>query len=137
MQKDYLYKSRVSLLNFDLLFTLIISVLGFVIHPILGLCMLFIFFIHVINAISNRIFVYEDRIEYKIGFFLKTSSKMMPLRNISVINCSCSIFGKILNYGDIFISTYDRAEGINIKNVKNAKMLTENIKTLIMSEKNK
>ena len=81
-------------------------------------------------------YVYGDRIEYKVGFILKTSTKLMPLRNVSVVNYSSDLIGKIFNYGDILIGTYDRRDSISIKGVKNAKILTENIKILMHKENN-
>ena len=134
MENNFLYKTRVSLINIDVFLLFIIDVLTWFIHPILGLAFLFLFVLWIINIIGMRMYVYEDRIEYKVGFILKTSTKVMPLRNISVINYSSDLIGKIFNYGDIVIGTYDSRDSINVKGVKNAKMLTENIKLLMLKE---
>lgn len=134
MEKNYLYKTRVSLVNLDVILLFVISILAFFINVFAGVIIFVLFLFWVISIVSMRIYVYEDRIEYKTGIIIKTYSKTMPLKNVSVINYSSDILGKIFNYGDIVIGTFNVNDSFNIKGVKNAKMLCENLKALLYKE---
>ena len=134
MENDYLYKTRVSLVNLDVILLFVIDVIAWLFYPILGVAFFILLVFWIIIFVGMRMYVYEDRIEYKVGFILKTSNKVMPLRNVSVINYSSDLIGRIFNYGDILIGAYDRRDSISIKGVNNAKILTENIKILMVKE---
>jgi hypothetical protein len=83
------------------------------------------------SILSVRIFLFKDRIEMKNGFVLKTFHKSMPLENAKTVTYSGSLLGKLLNYGDVTIGTYNATDGFTLKGVKNAKQLSENIKALM------
>lgn len=127
----YLYKTGSSIFNFDLFLTLVLSIFGFFIHIALGLIMIVLTVFMASSILSVRIFLYKDRIELKNGLFLKTFCKSMPLENAKTVTYSSGLMGKILNYGDVTIGTYNATDGFTLKGVRNAKLLSENIKTLL------
>lgn len=129
--EECLYKTRSSLFNFDLFLTLIMSVLGFFIHIFLGVILSILSIIMASSILSVRIFLYKDRIEMKNGIVLKTFHKSMPLENAKTVTYTSSLLGKLLNYGDVTIGTYNATDGFTLKGVKNAKILSENIKSLM------
>jgi len=131
MENSYLYKTRMSLINLDVFLLFVIDVFAWFLNFWAGIIFLFLLFFLIINIISMRMYVYEDRIEYKVGFVLKTYTKSMSLNKISIVSYSSDVFGKLFNYGDIIIGTYNEKDNFNLKGMKNAKMLTENIKELV------
>lgn len=134
MENSYLYKSRVSLFDLDILIWLVVCVFGFFLSPIIGVLAVLVLLFWVVNTVGMRIYVYEDKLEYKAGFILKVSSKTLLLKNVSSISYSTDLIGRIFNYGDVVVSTYSETAGISIKKVKNAKMLVENINELLRNK---
>lgn len=131
MGEDYLYKSRVTLINFDILIWLTVCVCGFFVDVVVGVICVVVLLFWVVSIIGMRIYVYEDRIVYKAGFILKTYSKSMLLKNVSIVSYSSDLFGKIFKYGDVVVGVYNERDSFNIKKVKNAKMLVDNINELL------
>lgn len=129
--EECIYKTRSSLFNFDLFLTLALSVFGFFIHWFLGTLMLVLTLIMASSILSVRIYLFKDRIEMKNGFVLKTFHKSMPLENAKTVTYTSSLVGKLLNYGDVTVGTYNATDGFTLKGVKNAKILSENIKSLM------
>jgi hypothetical protein len=128
---EYLYKTRGSLFTFSMLILEICVCISFFISPILGCVSIFLLAITIINILSLRVYVYKDRVVYKTGIILKTSSKVMPLRKVCVVTYNSSIWGKIFNYGDIIIGTYNDIDSFVMPSIKNAKMFSENINSLL------
>lgn len=131
MEDNYLYKTRVSLVNLDVFLLAIIAVFAFFVNVWIGLAVFCVLMFWIISMVSMRMYIYEDRIEYRAGYILKTYVKRLPLKNISVISYSSDFVGKIFNYGSIVIGTYNEKDSISLKGMKNAKMLVTNIKALI------
>lgn len=129
--KKCIYKSRMSLFNLDIFLWGIISIILFYIHFYVFLFGIMILMLWIVFIIGTRICVYEDKIEYRVGFVLKTSVSTILIRNITFVSCSQTLLGKLLNFGDIVIGTYNEEYSISIKGMKNAKMLTDNINILI------
>ena len=132
--EEYLYKTRVSLWNLDIFLYFVIDVFAWFIHYALGI-VFFVFLVGwIVSVVGMRIYVYKDRIEYRAGFIFKTFSKSMPINKATTITYSSDLLGKIFNYGDIVIGTYNDLDGFRLKGVKNAKMLCENVKLLMYNE---
>ena len=132
--KNYLYKTRMSLFNFDFVFLCIVCFLAYIVNKWAGLASLLLFTFWTINIITMRVYVYENFIEYKAGVFINTYTKTIPMRNVGTIKYKSSVIGKILNYGDVVLNTYNGVEYLNLKGVKNAKMFCENVKVLMLEE---
>lgn len=132
---ECIYKTRVSLWNLDIFLYFIIDVFAWFIHYVLGIVFLVLLVGWILSVIGMRIYVYKDRIEYKAGFILKTFSKTMAIDKATTITYSSDLLGKIFNYGDIVIGTYNDFDSFRLKGVKNAKMLCENVKTLMYENK--
>lgn len=128
---EYLYKTRCSLFTSDIIFAFLLFVFSIFIHPILVVLTFISLAFQVVSVIGTRVLVYEDRIEYRIGFILKTSSKTLPLNKTCAVTYSSTLLGKLFNFGDISIGSYNDFDGITLRGVKNAKMLSENLKSLI------
>lgn len=128
---ECLYKSRMSLVNLDVILLLCVSIIGAFVNLWICLGFSILFLIGVISMLGTRICVYEDRIVYKAGFLLKTSEKTIFLKNISLVSYSSDLLGKIFKYGDIIIATYSERYSFNLKGMKNAKMLCDNINILL------
>jgi len=128
---NYLYKTRGTLIDSDLLVYLLGIVFGWIIHFGVGLIVLALFLFRIISILSMRVYIYRDRVEYKTGFIIKTFTKSMPLSNVTMVSYSSDLLGKIFNYGDIIIGTYNSYDSFVLKGLKNAKMLSENIKSLM------
>ena len=132
--EECLYKTRVSLWNLDIFLYFVIDVFAWFIHYILGILFFVLLVGWIVSVVGMRIYVYKDRIEYKAGFIFKTFSKSMPINKATTITYSSDLLGKIFSYGDIVIGTYNDLDGFRLKGVKNAKMLCENIKSLMYDE---
>ena len=135
MDNNYLYKSRVSLFDLDILIWVIVCIFGFLLNIIIGILAFLVLLFWVFSIVGMRIYVYEDRIQYKAGFILKTSSKIVQLKKVASISYSSDLIGRVFNYGDVVISTYSEKEGISLRRVKNAKMLVDNINELLKDKK--
>ena len=134
--KKCLYKARGSFFNSGILSTLILAVISIFFHYIIALLAFILLVVSVLNCLSDRVYVYEDKIVYKHGILLKTSYKMMPLRNVCSVTYNSSLFSKILNYGDVIIGTYNNQDSFVLIGIRNAKMLAENITSLIEGKRN-
>ena len=134
--KKWLYKARGSFFNSGILSTLILAVISIFFHYIIALLAFILLVVSVLNCLSDRVYVYEDKIVYKHGILLKTSYKMMPLRNVCSVTYNSSLFSKILNYGDVIIGTYNNQDSFVLIGIRNAKMLAENITSLIEGKRN-
>jgi hypothetical protein len=110
---------------------LISCIFGWIVNVWVGIIITIFLAFWVVSIVGMRIIVYKDKIEYKVGFFLKTFSKSMPIDKACTITYTSDIFGKIFNYGDIIIGAYNHLDGFKLKGVKNAKMLCENVKALM------
>lgn len=128
---NYIYKTRVSLFNLDLFLIFVLCVFSWFINFWICLATFILFVFWLVNIISMRIYVYENRIEYKAGFILKTYTKSMPINHAVTVTYSSGLLGKIFNYGDVIIGTYNNLDGFRLNGVKNVKMLCENINVLI------
>ena len=133
--KQCIYKTRMSLFNLDIILWGIISIILAFINIYLFLFSFVVFMFWVLFIVGTRICVYEDKIEYRVGFVLKTSVSTILIKNISFVNCSQDLLGKIFHYGDIVIATYSEKYSFTIKGIKNAKMLIDNINILIDNNK--
>lgn len=132
---NYLYKTRMSLINLDVFLMLILSCVSFFVNIWCGVLACLLLFFWCVFIIGTRIYVYQDKVVYKVGFFLKTSVKILKVDTISMVSYSNSLFGKIFNYGDVIISSYNENSSFSLKGMKNAKMLCENICELINKKK--
>ena len=134
--KKCLYKARGSLFNSNILCTLILAMVSVFFHYIIALLSFILLVTSILSCLSDRVYVYEDKIVYKRGIILKTSYRMMPLRNVCSVTYNSSIFGKLLNYGDVIIGTYNNQDSFVLIGISKAKMLCENISSLIEGKKN-
>ena len=125
--KQCIYKTRMSLFNLDVILWGIISVILSFINIYLFMLSFVVLIFWVLFIVGTRICLYEDKIEYRVGFILKTSVSTIFIKNISFVNCSQDLLGKIFHYGDIIIATYNEKYSFTIKRMKNAKMLIDNI----------
>ena len=130
--ENYLYKTRATFISLDLLFYIVLNIFAWFIHYWLGIATLFFVVIQVVNIVFSRVYIYSDKIEYKVGL-ISSSEKIIPINKTCAITYSSGFLGKLFNFGDIIVGTYNALDGIRIKNVKNARMLCENIKSLISS----
>ena len=133
--KQCIYKTRMSLFNLDVILWGIISVILSFINIYLFMLSFVVLIFWVLFIVGTRICLYEDKIEYRVGFILKTSVSTIFIKNISFVNCSQDLLGKIFHYGDIIIATYNEKYSFTIKRMKNAKMLIDNINILIDNNK--
>ena len=95
---EYLYKTRCSLFTSDIIFAFLLFVFSIFIHPILVVLTFISLAFQVVSVIGTRVLVYEDRIEYRIGFILKTSSKTLPLNKTCAVTYSSTLLGKLFNF---------------------------------------
>lgn len=133
--KKCLYKARGSLFNSGILSTLILALVAVFLNYIIALLAFGLLVMSILNCLSDCVYVYEDKVVYKRGIILKTSYRMMPLRNVCSVTYNSSIFGKILNYGDVIIGTYNNQDSFVLIGISNAKILAENITSLIEGKK--
>lgn len=131
----YLYKSRMSLINFDVFLWIAISILFSFASKLFFMFSFCILLFWIVFILGTRVYVYEDKIVYKVGFILRTHSSTILIKNISFVNCSETLIGKLFHYGDVVIETYTDRSSINLKSMKNASMLVENI-SVLMRENN-
>ena len=128
---EYLYKSRMSLINLDVALLLLVSILSAFISFWLFIAFFVLLSICVISILGTRIFVYEDKIVYKAGFLIKTSEQTILMRNISLVSYSSDLLGKIFKYGDVIIATYNEKYSFSLRGMNQARMLVDNINILL------
>ena len=131
MERNCLYSTRMALLDYDFLGWIAIILLGFAVNTVFGVVIAMIFVFHCITNFLTRIYLYNDRIEYKTGFIFKISKRTLLFRSVSAVDYRSGLFGKIFNYGDVVIYGYSDKISVNITKVKNAKTLVANIQELL------
>ena len=131
MKNNCLYSTRMVVFDGVFLFW-IVAVLGaFFIHFILGVLVGLSFISNCIRALTTRVYVFDNRIEYKTGFILSISKRTILFRSVSAVDYSSGLIGKCLNYGNVIVYGYNDGATVNIRNVKNARMLVSNIQELL------
>jgi hypothetical protein len=134
MEDNYIYKTRLSLWNLDFILLAIVDIFAFFINIWLGIALFVTVLISFLGLVGTRLVVYEDRVEYKAGFIIKSFVKVIPLNAEISITYGSDLFGKIFNYGDIHIGAHKDIDSFYLKNVRHAKMLCDNIKQLIYNK---
>lgn len=130
-----IYKSRMSLFNLDIILWSVISVILYFVNIYFFLFAVAVLICWIFFMLGTRICLYEDKIEYRVGFVVKTSVSTVLIKNISFVSFSQDLLGRIFHYGDVVIGTYNEKYSFTLKGMKNAKMLVENINVLIESNK--
>ena len=100
--------------------------------------MVFLFVIFVFfSIVSMRIYLYEDKIVFKTGLFIKCSTKTVPINVITCVECTTNVIGKIFHYGDIYLGSVSGKSSFILKNIKEAQMFCENVNEILYKEGNK
>ena len=130
-----IYKSRMSLFNLDIILWSIISVILYFVNIYFFLFAIAVLVCWIFFMLGTRICLYEDKIEYRVGFVVKTSVSTVLIKNISFVSLSQNLLGRMFHYGDVVIGTYNEKYSFTLKGMKNAKMLADNINILIENNK--
>ncbi|MBR9677521.1 PH domain-containing protein [Candidatus Woesearchaeota archaeon] len=120
--------------SFDLLMDVIRSPTLLAGFGLLAAFVLFVIVVHSIfkflDLINRRYTVFDDTIEYKEGFLTKHYS-FMPTENLADAEVKQTIVDKIFSLYDVKISVQGAGQEILFKNMKNGKLLEENLDKLI------
>jgi uncharacterized membrane protein YdbT with pleckstrin-like domain len=82
---------------------------------------------HLLRYLSESITVDDNHVQIKTGI-LSNHETEIPLSKINSVSIRQGLFGKILGYGDIIISTGNDTNGIVFKNIDKPKDLKETLK---------
>jgi uncharacterized membrane protein YdbT with pleckstrin-like domain len=80
----------------------------------------------ILNYFSFSLILNKDGVMVKKGILL-TNSKQVPYKNINIVAISQGVFGKILDFGDIEISTGGDGSDLIFKHVANPEEIKKKI----------
>jgi uncharacterized membrane protein YdbT with pleckstrin-like domain len=77
---------------------------------------------------SHKIAITEDGVMMKTGI-IQTKTREIPFNNINLVEVSQGIFGKILNYGNLDLSTGGDQVEIGFKHLHNPQRFKDIVKS--------
>lgn len=74
--------------------------------------------------------IYEDRVEERVGLFSRSVTSV-PLDQVRMIRLKQSVGGRILNYGDVEVSSISEEPLIRMRNIRSPREVKERLEEMV------